>query len=146
MSKQIEKALRIYLIFWGLYLIFEGLLYILNIRLIDTRNIWPPAALAYARLLEKVLGSIFLFVAAVIIFEVQRNLLKYKNFIKIGGIWAFFHGILLIFLGTTQNYAEVFKPYPSLLVWFPWYREYVVLEGLAAIGLSILVYLYQKKL
>lgn len=144
MSQQTEKALRIYLIFWGLYLIFEGLLYILNIRLIDTRDIWPPAALAYAKLLEKVLGSIFLFVAAVIIFEVQNNLLKYKNFIKIGGIWTFFHGILLIFLGTTQNYGEVFISFPSLFVWFPLYENYVVLEGVAAILFSILVYIWLK--
>lgn len=140
----IEKALRIYLIFWGLYLIFEGLLYILNIKLIDTRNIWPPAALAYIELLEKVLGSIFLFVAAVVILEVQRNLKKYKNFIKIGGTWTLFHGILLIFLSVTQNYTEVFKPFPSLLVWFPFYGEYVILEGLAAILFSVLAYLWLK--
>lgn len=125
-------------------MIFEGLLYFFNIRLTDIKNIWPVSALVYAELIEKVLGSFLLFVAAVIIFEVQRNPLKYKNFIKIGGIWAFFHGLLLIFLSTTQNYLEVFKAYPSLFVWFPMYEKFVILEGVVAILFSILVYIWLK--
>lgn len=132
------------IVFWGLYLVFESFLYIFSIRLTDTINVWPPSAVVYGQLIEKVLGSTFLFVA-IVVFEVQKNLLKYRTFIKLSGIWAFFHGCLLIFLGTTQNYVDVFKALPSLFVWFPWYGKYVVLEGLAAIGFSMLVYLWLKK-
>lgn len=143
MDKQIEKFFRLVLIFWALYLLFESALYLFHIRLTDPKNVWPISAVVYGQLIEKVLGSTFLFVA-VIIFEVQKNLLKYKTFIKLSGIWAFFHGLLLIFLSTTQNYEEVFKSFPSLFVWFPLYENYVFLEGVAAVGFSILVYLWLK--
>lgn len=143
MDKTVEKLLRGVILFWGIYLLFESLLYLFSIRLTDTKNVWPPSAVAYGELIEKILGSTFLFVA-IVVFEVQKNLLKYKTFIKLSGIWALFHGFLLIFLSLTQNYVEVFGAFPSLFVWFPLYENYVVLEGVAAILFSILAYMWLK--
>lgn len=122
---------------------FESSLYLFGIRLSDVREIWPSSGVVYTELIEKVLGSTFLFVA-IVIFEVQKNLLKYKTFMKLSAIWAFFHGILLIYLSLTQNYVEVFKDSPSLFVWFNLYDKYVFLEGIAAIGFSILVYFWLR--
>lgn len=144
MSKYIDKILRAFLVFWGLYLIFEGLLYFFNIRLTDIKSIWPASALAYTELIEKVLGSAFLFIAIIILFEVQKDLSKYKNFIKISALWALLHGILLIYLSFSQNYIEVFKSLPSLMVWFPLYDKYVAFEGVVMICFSILVFFWVK--
>lgn len=144
MGKNIEKLLRLVIICLGLYLLFESFLYFFDIRLIDVRADWDLSALVYAKLIEKVLGSAFLFIAVVILFEVQKDLLKYKNIIKISAVWALLHGILLIYLSFPQNYTEVFKPFPSLMVWFPLYDKYVTLEGIIIILFSILVFFWVK--
>lgn len=110
----------------------------------DVKAIWMPSAITYAKLIEKVLGSAFLFIAVIVLFEVQKDLPKYKNFIKISAIWALLHGILLIYLSFSQNYKEVFKSFPSLMVWFPLYDKYVAFEGIVIICFSILVFFWVK--
>lgn len=131
------------LIFWGLYLLFEASLYFFNFRLKDVVGIWPQPALLYSLLIEKILGSLFL-LTALVTFAVQRNLAKYKTFLKISAIWSLFHGSLLIFLGWSQNYAINFSGYPSLLVWFPLYNFYLILEGIALLSYSVLVYFWLR--
>ncbi len=110
----------------------------------DVKAVWSSQAIVYAKLIEEVLGSTFLFIAVIILFEVQKNMLKYKNFIKISALWALLHGILLIYLSFSQNYIEVFKSFPSLMVWFPLYDKYVAFEGIVIICFSMLVYLWIK--
>lgn len=110
----------------------------------DIKAEWIPSAIVYAKLIEKVLGSTFLFIAVIILFEVQKDLSKYKNFIKISALWALLHGILLIYLSFSQNYLEVFKSSPSLMVWFPLYDKYVAFEGVVIICFSILVFFWVK--
>lgn len=144
MGKKIEKLLHLVIIFLGLYLLFESFLYFFDIRLMDVKAIWMPSAITYAKLIEKVLGSAFLFIAVIVLFEVQKDLPKYKNFIKISAIWALLHGILLIYLSFSQNYKEVFKSFPSLMVWFPLYDKYVAFEGIVIICFSILVFFWVK--
>lgn len=144
MGKKIEKLLHLVIIFLGLYLLFESFLYFFDIRLMDVKAIWMPSATTYAKLIEKVLGSAFLFIAVIVLFEVQKDLPKYKNFIKISAIWALLHGILLIYLSFSQNYIEVFKSFPSLMVWFPLYDKYVAFEGIVIICFSILVFFWVK--
>lgn len=143
MKKNIERILRFLVIFWGVYLTFEGILYFFNIRLADVKNIWPTSAALYSELIGKVLGSMFLFTAA-IVFDIQRNLLKYRNFIKLSMFWGLFHGGVLIWLSLSNNYVEVFKNWPSLYLWSPFYNQYVTLEGVVLIGYSVLVYLWLK--
>ncbi len=144
MGKKIEKLLRLVIILLGLYLLFESFLYFFDIRLMDVKAVWSSQAIVYAKLIEEVLGSTFLFIAVIILFEVQKNMLKYKNFIKISALWALLHGILLIYLSFSQNYIEVFKSFPSLMVWFPLYDKYVAFEGIVIICFSMLVYLWIK--
>lgn len=124
-------------------MIFEGLLYLFHVRLSDIKDIWPTSAILYSELIGKVLGSMFLF-TAVIAFDVQRNLLKYRNFIKLSSFWSLFHGGVLIWLSFSNHYVEVFKNSPSLYVWFPLYNQYVTLEGIMLIVYSILVFLWLK--
>ena len=142
MGKKTEKLLRWVIIFLGLYLLFESFLYFFDIRLTDVNSVWSPQAIVYSKLVEKVLGSAFLFIGIIILFEVQKNLLKYRNFIKLSAIWTLLHGTLLIFLSLSQNYLEVFKNFPSLRVWFPLYDKYVALEGILVILFSILAFFW----
>lgn len=141
----IKTALRVLVIFWGIYLFFEGILYFFNIRLVDIKNIWPASATLYSELIGKVLGSVFLFIAAVA-FDIQRNLLRYKNFIRLSGFWAIFHGGVLIWLSLSNNYVEVFKNLPSLHVWSSFYNQYVILEGMVLLGYAVLVFLWLGKI
>ena len=143
MGKSTEKLLRLCLILWCFYLLFEATLYFFSFRLGDIQDVWPTSAIVYSRLLEKILGSLFVLIAVMTYF-VQKDLNKYKTFIKVSAIWSLFHGSLLIFLGLTQNYVATFLKYPSLYVWFPFYNQYVILEGIVLIGYSVLVYLWLK--
>lgn len=142
-NKFIKNALRVLVIFWGIYLTFEGILYFFNIRLTDVKNIWPTSATLYLELIEKVLGSVLLFIA-VVAFDMQRNLVNKRNFIKLSGFWGIFHGGVLIWLSLSNNFVEVFKNTPSLYVWFPFYNQYVTLEGIILISYSVLVYFWLK--
>lgn len=142
-NRFIKTALRTLVIFWGIYLLFEGLLYFFNVRLADAKNVWPASATLYSELIGKVLGSVFLFIAAVV-FDLQRDLLKHRNFIKLSGFWSIFHGGILIWLSLSNNFVEVFKNTPSLYVWFPFYSQYVALEGIILICYSVLVYFWLK--
>lgn len=143
MKIKIEKILRLMLILWGVYLLFEATLYFFNIRMQDVKNIWPEISLTYIVLIEKVLGSLMVLVA-LLTFELQRNLEKYKTILKLGAIWALFHGGLLIFLALSQNYYHTFLIYPSLFVWFPYYDFYVILEGVVLLIFSAGVFLWLK--
>lgn len=131
------------LILWGVYLLFEAFLYFFNVKLQDVKGIWPKVNITYVNLIEKILGSLILLVA-LLIFEVQRHLAKYKTILKISAIWSLFHGSLLIFLGLSQNYVNTFSKYPSLYVWFAYYDLYVILEGLSFLIFSVLVYIWLK--
>lgn len=144
MHKNLEKILRIMIIFWAVYAFVEGCLFFLNIRLESVKAIWPMPVLAYTKLVEKIAGSIFLFLSAVC-FVAQRDLEKYKPLIKISGFWAIFHGGLLIFLAMSQDYGKFFSALPSLHVWLPFYNQYLLLEGLALLSYSYIVYLWCKK-
>lgn len=144
MHKKLEKLLRAFIIFWGIYLLFESFLYLFNIRLTDTKNLWLPQAFIYSKFIENMLGSVFLFVS-IVVFEVQRDLNKYKTFIILSGIWTVFHGGLLIYLSKEQNYFRIYEKQPSLYVWFPQYNQYLFLEGAVLIIYSLMVYLWIKK-
>ena len=137
MHKKIPKILRSILLFWGIYLLFEAAIYLFDIRLIDTRAVWQFSAITYAQYIDRILGSIFLFLS-IIILEIQKDLKKYKKIIVLSSFWAFFHGMFLVYLSVSQNYVKIYENIPSLYVWFPLYTQYVSLEGLFLIIYSIL--------
>lgn len=142
MHKIFKKILSVMLLVWSFYAFFEAFLYLSHIRLVGIKSSWPADALSYSSLLEGIVGSLFLLIGAVA-FIVSKNLDKYRGFIKISGVWTLFHGGLLIFLGLTQDYLNTFMA-PSLYVWFPFYDQYLVIEGIALIGYSVIVYLYER--
>lgn len=144
MHKNLEKILRIIIIFWGIYLAVESFLYFFNVRLISVGNFWLPSASVYSRFTERILGSVFLFLL-ILLFEVQKDLNKYKNLIIISGFWTLFHGCLMIYLSFLHDYPKIYNGMPSLYVWLPLYNQYVFLEGVILIAYSIVVYFWVKK-
>lgn len=139
-----EKIVRGFLIFGIFYLIFDGLLHFFNIRLLSVQSIWPQSALSYGVLLNMVYAS-FVFLTTGFAFLMQTDIKKYKNLIILSSFWAFFHAILLIYLSTTQNLVLNGKNLPSLLVWSPFYNQYLFFESTLLISYSLVVFYWVKK-
>lgn len=138
-----EKLLRGFLIFGGAYLIFDGLLHFFNIKISSVNGAWPQSAISYAGLLNFIYAS-FVFLAAAIAFVIQKDFKKYKAILLVSSVWAMIHGSLLLFLVWTQNYQQIFQDLPSLLVWLPFYNQYVLIEGVILIIYSGIVYLWAR--
>lgn len=143
MHKRLEKVLKVLLIFGGCYFIFDGLLHFLGIKLQSVQS-WPESAIEYANLINIIYAS-FIFLAAIFIFVIQKDIQKYKNLIVLSSIWALFHGLLLIFLVWSNDYQHIFQNYPSLLVWLPVYREYLTINAILLFVYSVVVYFWSKK-
>ncbi len=138
-----DYLLKGYLIFGASYLLLDALLHLFDLRLINVLSVWPVSALEYSRLLDHIYAS-FVILAALICFEMQRNLAKYKTLIYLSAIWALLHGFLLIFTSLNSNFSEVFKDHNSLGVWLPFYNLYLMFEASLLILYSIVVYLWQR--
>ncbi len=136
-----EKLLRGFLNFAGIYFIFDALLHFSGIKLASVNGVWPSSAISYAHLLNYIYAS-FVILAALIAFIIQKDPIKYKSIIKLSAIWAIFHGVILLTLVWTQNYQQIFQDLPSLLVWLPIYREYLVFNAILLFIYSLLVYLW----
>lgn len=136
------QVLRVFLIFGFFYFLFEALLYLFNIRLINVN--WPQSAKVYASLINQVLGSFELLIAF-LCFELQKNLEKYPRLIKISGFWAVIHAGVLIMLSLGDNFTSVFTGIPSLYVWAPFYNQYVFFEAGILIFYSVAVMLWSRK-
>lgn len=137
----IEKILRFFLIFGGGYFLFDALLHFLGIKLSSVVGVWPESSISYGSLINYIYAS-FVILAALIAFILANNLKKYKSIIGFSAIWALFHAALLLFLVLTQNYQQIFKDLPSLLVWLPFYREYLALNAIVLLTYSGVVYIW----
>lgn len=144
MHKSIEKVLRVFLNILAIYLILDGAIHLLNIRLQSVANIWPASAFSYAILLNAIYAS-FVFLTALLILVAQANLNKYKNLVLTSSIWTIFHGSLLIYLSLTQNFANNFSNFPSLSVWLPFYNQYLLVEAILSFVYTGLVFIWIKK-
>lgn len=131
------------MIFGGVYFIFDGLLHFFNIKISSVNGAWPQSAISYAGLLSSIYAS-FIFLVAAIAFVIQKDLKKYKAIIVVSSVWAIIHGSVLLFLVWTQNYQQIFQDLPSLLLWLPFYNQYVLIEGLVLIIYSGIVYLWTR--
>lgn len=136
--------MRLFINILAVYLIGDGLIHLLNIRLNSILNVWPSSAISYAVLLNSIYAS-FIFLAASLILIAQTNLKKYKDLILISAIWAIFHGILLIYLSLTQNFMISFANAPSLSVWMSFYDKYLIFEAIISFIYAILVFLWRNK-
>lgn len=141
---KVEKILKSFFIFGGIYFIFDALLHLLGIKLFSVTNIWPQSALSYSKLMNQIYAS-FVILAAVISFVIQKDLKKYQTLILVSGIWAFFHGIILFSLVSWGNYQEVFKELPSLQVWLPFYGPYLILNSVLLFIFSGLVIIWFRR-
>lgn len=143
MHINLEKTLRRLLIVLAIYLIGDGIVHLSNTRLLSVIKTWPASALAYARLLDAMYAS-FVFLAALLMLIAQRSLKKYQTLIIASSIWAIFHGFLLIYLSSTQNFTDNFSGSPSLYVWIPFYNQYLLVEASLAFIYAILVFIWIK--
>ncbi len=137
-----EKILKGLLIFGGGYFIFDGLLHFLGVKLLSVSS-WPESAKSYANLINMLYGS-SAFLAALFAFIIQKNLKKYKSLVIISGIWAIFHGLVLLILVLTNNYQQLFQPFPSLLVWLRFYREYLIINSMLLFIYAAITFIWQK--
>lgn len=135
------KVIRGSLIFGGVYLFIDGLLHFFNLRLSSV--VWQESALSYVKLLNSIYAS-FVFFVALVFLIIQKDIKKYRNIILITGIWALFHGILLVILSLTQNYIRVFQGAPSLYVYLPFYDQYLILESMLLVSYSFFVFTWVK--
>lgn len=130
----IKNILRGLLIFGGCYFIFDAVLHFSGLKLVSVEDQWSPSALSYAQLINFIYASL-LFLAASMAFIIQKDLKKYQAIVLVSAAWAFFHGMILLFLVWGHNYQKIFQEYNSLLIWLPFYREYIT-------GNSLLLFLY----
>lgn len=144
MHKTFEGILRGLIIFASFYFLFEALLYLFNIRLLEVKALWPLPASTYAKYVGRVLGSMFLLLS-IFTFEIQRDLRKYRRLIILSSIWALFDGLLLFYLSFAQDFVKIYQNTPSLYVWFPGYNQFVYSEGAMLVFYSVLVYLWARK-
>lgn len=142
--QNIQKVIRGLIIFAGMYLLFDALLHFFGTKLLSVAGVWPESAVSYSNLINRLYAS-FVILAAMTAYVVQKDLKKYKYIIYFSAVWALFHGALLLFLVLTQNYQLTFKNLPSLLVWLPFYREYLVLNAIALLIYSLIVYIWFRQ-
>lgn len=140
----LEKILKSYLLFGGVYMIFESLIHLSQIRLVDVKSNWPDSALIYATLFNYLYGSFALFLAA-LVFYLQKNLVKNRNLINLLAIFAFLHASLVVFLSLNFNFDLSFAQFNSLRFWIPIYNFYLLFEAILLYFFCLLVYLWNKK-
>ena len=138
-----QKVLRVFLNILAIYLLFDAAIHLTNIRLISVTKLWSVSALSYAILMNAIYAS-FVFLAAALIWVVQKSLKKYQDLIFISSFWAIFHGLLLIYLSYSQNFMHNFLPFSSLYVWLPFYNQYLLFEATLSFTYAGLVFLWRK--
>lgn len=143
MHINLEKILRVLLNILAVYLLVDGTIHLLNIRLQSVANIWPASSLSYATLLNAIYAS-FVYLAAVLIVVAQTALKKYKSLILASGIWSVFHGLLLIYLSSSQNFVNNFSNSPSLNMWMPFYNQYLLFEAVLSLVYAGLTFIWIK--
>lgn len=139
-----QKLLRPFLIFVAIYLIVDGLIHLFNIRLSQVWDVWPKSALSYATLLNLSYAS-FVFLAAGLLLIAQKDVKKYKAFLKVSAFWAFMHGGLLVYLSLTQDFAKNLSGIPSLYVWIPFYDQYLLFEAFLAFSYACVIFIYNNE-
>jgi hypothetical protein len=121
----------------------ESVLHASGMRLTSVQGIWSPAAVKYAGFLETLYASFALFVGLLAL-EAQRSLAGYRRFLYATGAWSCLHGLLLAELAFSPDLLLALDEFPSLHVWIPGYREYLVLEAVVLWSFSLLVLAWSR--
>jgi uncharacterized membrane protein YvlD (DUF360 family) len=125
------------------YLLVDALIHLLNIRLIDVESVWPANAVVFSGFLSQIYAS-FVLLVSFLIWEIRKDINKYKNILTILGFWAVGHGVYLL-IRTTNNLPESFGHIPSLMVWSPFYSFITAFEGGMLIFFGTIVILWRFK-
>jgi hypothetical protein len=139
------SLLRRLLIFGGAYLAADALFHLSNLRILDpvAAQAWPESSVLYAKMMNLFFGS-FALLAALLCFELQRDLHKYRTSIALTAVWALLYGLLLVYLASAKNFSTSFAGLPSLHVWTTLYNSLLFLEGLALMLYAVAVYLWTR--
>lgn len=140
---KISKILKWYLLITSIYLVSDGLIHILGVKLINVQ-LWSKPAFIYSNLITHLYGA-FAILAGLFGIETSRDIYKYRNFLYIVAFWVLGYGIYLIYVATTISFKLIFVESPSVFVWMPFYNYYLVFEAGLCFGLSTLIYLFRKK-
>ena len=140
----LEKTIKGLLLFGSVYFVVDGLIHLLNIKLISVADVWPKSAVAYSILLDAIFAS-FIFLAAGMALVLQSDLKKYKTAILASSLWAIWHGFLLIFLSFNLGLVKLTIPWPSVHLWFPFYDQYLAFQGCLLLLYAVLVLIWFKK-
>lgn len=127
----------------AIYLLFDGLLHLFNIRLNDVINIWPNDAVSFSGFLSQIYAS-FVILTAFLVWEIQKELKKNQALILIIGIWLVCHGGYLIYQTLSGFYLN-FASAASLVVWLPFYPVITFLEGIGGLLFGTIVFLWRYK-
>lgn len=138
-----EVALRVTLVCGGFYMLGDSALHASGIRLTSVQGVWSPAAVKYAGFLETLYAS-FALCVGLLALEAQQSLAGYRRFLYATGAWAFLHGLLLTQLAFSPDLLLVLDEFPSLHVWIPRYREYLVFEAIVLWSFSLLVLAWSR--
>lgn len=139
---KIQNILKWYLLISSIYLIGDGIVHLLDIKLIDA-NLWPEPSLVYSKFIGHLFGA-FAILASLLGLESQRDLKKYKNVLYIVAIWSLFYGSYLVYTSLTVPFSKIFSSSPSVFVWMPFYNYYLVFEASLLFTFSLLVFLWRR--
>jgi hypothetical protein len=139
----LKKIIKILLMVGSIYLSCDALIHLFNVRLADAVPLWPSSAIRFAGFISQIYAS-FVLLVAVLIWEIQKDLIKYRNLATICGVWALLHGG---FLGqqTLNGLADSFEKIPSLLVWTAYYPMITLFESILLIIFGTIVILWRFK-
>jgi hypothetical protein len=140
---KIEQILKWYLRVTSIYLILDGLSHVLDFKLTDAGT-WPAYALLYSQQMNHLFGA-FAILSGLFGVEASRDLRKYRNFLHLTAIWILGYGAYLLYSGLVIDFRQIFKDYPSVYVWMPFYNFYLIFEAGLCFALSILIYLFKKQ-
>src|SRR3989344_553425 len=101
---KISRVLKWYLLIISLYLLGDGFVHVLNIKLLSPDPLWPSNIVIFSKYMSQLYGM-FTILAALFGIEVSRNLEKYQNFLYITSVWGVIYGLLLIY----YNFYIIFE-------------------------------------
>ena len=143
LENRLSGFVRGAIIFIAAFLFCNALVYLFALRLIDVNNVWPAEAVTYARWMGYYYAS-FVIIMVCILLIVQKNIYHFKKLIFVSGIFAFFHGLLLLYASVSENFDSVYNSHPSLMVWMPSYDSFLLLEAVIAIVYAALILLWKR--
>lgn len=131
------------MIFGAIYLVGDALVHLFDLRLTDVAGKWDQPAIIFSRFMS-ILYASFVLAVALVVFELQKDLAKYQQLIKLSAIWALFHGLLLLYLSFQYNFPEKFQNTPSIYLDLPFYNYYLLFEASLLFSFSLVVFWYFK--